>query len=265
MKIGIIGKGVVGSAIGMAFTVKGYQVAYHDTDSARSDSTANRVLEFADITFICLPTPQKRGSLECDLSAIHWFFQNHLSGSRSNLVLKSTVPIGTTRQLVKQYDTPNLVHSPEFLSVATAEQDALYPKRNIIGTPNDHVDNGCSKLLFKLYDECYQGTTTFLMSSDESEAVKLFQNSFSAVKIACFNEFYSLCEKLKLDWQEVRMALLAGEWITPWHTEVPGPDGKYGFGGACLPKDLANLIDCMEKVDVDRVVCASALTYRNDR
>ena len=81
------------------------------------------------------------------------------------------------------------------------------------------------------------------MTSDESEAVKLMQNGFSAVKIAFFNEMRCLADDRGLDWTRVMDGLLAGGWINPAHTQVPGPDGKRGFGGGCLEKDLANLID----------------------
>ena len=83
------------------------------------------------------------------------------------------------------------------------------------------------------------------MSSDESEAVKLFQNSFFAVKVAFWNECNQLASKLGLDWQVVMNAILADGRISPSHTNVPGPDGKYGFGGECLPKDLASLASQM--------------------
>ena len=85
------------------------------------------------------------------------------------------------------------------------------------------------------------------MTSDESEFVKLMQNAFSAIKIAAFNEFRSFADYQKLDWERCLAALLAGGWINPAHTNVPGPDGRRGFGGACLPKDLANLIECMNE------------------
>ena len=96
------------------------------------------------------------------------------------------------------------------------------------------------------------------------EAVKLFQNAFSAVKIATFNEFRSLADAMNLDWERCLSALLAGGWINPMHTQVPGPDG-YGFGGKCLPKDLANLIDCISKeTGQHSAVMLKAAKLRND-
>jgi UDP-glucose 6-dehydrogenase len=88
------------------------------------------------------------------------------------------------------------------------------------------------------------------MTSDESEFVKLMQNAFSAVKISFFNEMWRFANAKELDWERCLTALLAGGWVNPMHTSVPGPDGRRGFGGACLPKDLANLIQCMYDVGI---------------
>lgn len=260
MKIGIVGAGVVGSATAHAFKGHVDEVRVYDINKDRSTHSVGEVL-LTDIVFVCLPTPQKVDSLECDLSHVEKFFKYVSNTSAVNYVLRSTVPIGTTRKLREQYDLPNLVHSPEFLTARTAMEDAANPTRMIVGVPGwdkeaDEWHNDCAAMLCKLYRKVFKcreaGTVTenwtpelFVMTSDESEAVKLMQNSYSAVVIATLNEFRCLADKTGMDWDRIMQALLVSGWLAPHHTKVPGPDGKRGFGGSCLPKDLANLINCI--------------------
>lgn len=250
MRIGIVGNGVVGNATALAFADR-HEVRCYDHISDRRTHDIHETLE-SDVIFVCLPTPQKIGSLECDISGIMNFFAGRVHTANRNYVLRSTVPIGTTRMLRERYDLVNLVHSPEFLTARTAVEDAANPTRLLIGNtvpPGELWSNGnrCAELLNILYHQDWPNVPKFLMSSDESEAVKLFQNSFSAVKIAYFNEIRCLTDKLELNWDTCMSALLAGKWINSMHTDVPGPDGKRGYGGTCLPKDIANLADCIWK------------------
>lgn len=256
MRIGIIGNGVVGSATAAAF--KDYEVRITDRLRARETHQLSDVLE-CDLIFLCLPTPQKEGSLECDTSAIDGFFQHGMPArfKEVNLVLRSTVPVGYTRKAREAFGLPNLVHSPEFLTARTAVHDACNPKRMVIG---DGRLAGIPRRLTQLYQDRWPEVPVFQMTSDESEFLKLLQNSFSAVKIAFFNEAHSLSVKLDLAWERVIEALLAGGWINPMHTQVPGPDGKFGFGGSCLPKDLANLCNELLKEDLTATMTCGALT-----
>lgn len=243
MKIGIIGGGVVGRATARCFMEHG-EVKVYDVVRERATHSKEETLA-CDLVFVCLPTPQVPGSLECDVSALHVFFNGVLDyhDPSKNFVLRSTVPIGTTKRLAKEYNLPNLVHSPEFLTARCAITDAQVPARNIVGVPNGG-SNAASVTLALLYRDRFPGVPIHTMSSDESEAVKLFLNSFFAVKVAYFNEINELAEKLGLDWGRVLEGMLSDGRIAHSHTKVPGPDGKYGFGGTCLPKDLANLISC---------------------
>lgn len=272
MKIGIVGNGVVGNATARAFA--GYDVRCYDAQPSRCTHALGDVLE-SDIVFVCLPTPQRINSLACNLDYIHQFFANvrHRASfeygysQRVNYVLRSTVPIGTTKMLREKYNLPNLVHSPEFLTARTAVEDACNPTRLVIGTDGPipiGCDDSCACMLYDLYEEVFGGAgmecmpRIFVMSSNESEAVKLIQNGFSAVKIAFFNEMRTLCDAHKMDWNRVLQTVLAGGWICPMHTQVPGPDGKRGFGGACLPKDLASLVSCLRDFELRNDVCSGA-------
>lgn len=265
-KIGIVGGGVVGRAIRNAYSDK-YNVRLFDIVSERSTHSLLDALN-SDIVFLCLPTPQKPNSRELDLSAIEGFCCAH-RGYRMNFVLKSTVPIGTTRRLAKEYDLPNLVHSPEFLTERTADEDAKNPKYLIIGcTEIDYREKpyvAFAEELTSLYVERYPYAHIHHVHSDESEAIKLMVNSFFAVKVAFFNEMRSLSDSMGLDWSRVINGIRgATPFINPAHTEVPGHDGKRGFGGHCLVKDLDQMAHHLVNSHLPLYVTSGA-SLRNKR
>jgi len=257
-KLGIIGGGVVGQATARSYIEHVDQVRVYDIDPTRSTCQHPLdILEWAELIFICLPTPQNPNSLRCDTSAIDQFFASLGNIHRcNNFVIRSTVPIGYTRRCSDLFALPNLVHSPEFLTARCATVDAQIPSRNIIGLP---VGVYASKLE-GLYRARWPHVPVHTMTSNESEAVKLFQNSFFAVKVAFWNEAREFADKMKLDWERVMNAVLADGRIHPSHTTVPGPDGKFGFGGTCLPKDLANLNYCISKSGCDDYITDAALS-----
>ena len=267
MRVGIIGGGVVGRATARAFIEHVNEVRVYDVVKERRTHDLWQIVgsDACDLVFLCLPTPQKPGEMACDTSIIEGFFnemsERYTSLKGVNFVLRSTVPIGTTRKLCEKYHLPNLVHSPEFLTARCAIQDAQMPARNIVGIPRSpsgikKEKQTCTGELIQLYSKRFPGVPVHVLTSDESEAVKLFQNSFFAVKVAFWNECRALSDKLGMDWERVLEAVLADGRIGHSHTKVPGPDGKRGFGGTCLPKDLANLIQCMKD--------AGSLTFSHD-
>lgn len=254
--LGIVGGGTVGRATARAFVEHVREVRVHDTLPERRTHGLVDTLD-TDLVFVCLP--------EGEVDA----FLNLHDGYRRNFVLKSTVPIGTTRELARKYGLPNLVHSPEFLTASCSVTDAQLPARNVIGVPDAGagatLDVGihCAQVLSALYRRRFPGVPVLLMSSDESEAVKLYCNAFFAVKVSLFNEFHDLARTLGLDWGRVLAGVLSDGRISHSHTQVPGRDG-FGFGGACLPKDLAMLIDCAGMMNA--VICkAAADRNRYDR
>lgn len=249
-KIGVVGNGTVGGALARCF-MENYEVRVWDIDPNKSTHTLGDVLacgigKYPDVgvVFVCIPETEldRFFSTEPDPKSQVWGI-----GRTANLVIKSTAPVGTTKRLRKQYNLSEVVHSPEFLTARCAVTDAQLPTRNIIGEPMDNGRSNCSRALYRIYAERFPGVPIFDLSSDESEFVKLMQNSFFAVKIAFFNEAYTIANHLKLSWKHVVAALMADGRIAHSHTSVPGPDGKFGFGGACLPKDLEAYIGELQK------------------
>lgn len=261
MKVGVVGGGVVGKATARAYLEFADQVCVYDLDPNRRTHSMDDVLA-CDVVFICLPTPGgKDGRL--DLSAVERFAVtaaaycdiNHV---RPNFVLKSTVPVGTTRSLREVHGLPNLVHSPEFLTARCAQTDAMLPAQLVIGVPPGRYPQAGVAALDGLYEARFPGVPIRTMSSDESEALKLMLNGFFAIKVAYFNEARGLADRLGLDWQVLLRGILGDGRVAPYHCNVPGPDGMRGFGGSCLPKDLAQLAFHMAEQAVCSAVTAGA-------
>jgi UDPglucose 6-dehydrogenase len=251
MRIGVVGGGVVGRATARCW-MEFAEVRVYDVRPERATHTLGGVLA-CDLIFLALPTPGKPdGTL--DVSALDEFFRgadwpydSEHDYRDSNYVLRSTVPIGTTFRLRKEFGLVNLVHSPEFLTSRCAVADAQNPAQLLIGIPRswtfDPEKDGCWSALRGLYLRRFPGVPIRVMSSDESEFVKLALNSLFAIKVSAFNELHSLAGALSLDWGAVRAGILGDGRIAHSHTQVPGPDGRFGWGGDCLPKDAAQLLD----------------------
>jgi UDP-glucose 6-dehydrogenase len=248
MKIGVIGGGVVGKATARTYLEFAEEVRVYDQDPTRRTVDLWNLPLQCDIVFVCLPE-----------TALDGYFGSpgiQELGRDVNFVLKSTVPVGTTRRLAETYKLPNLVHSPEFLTARCAEADARLPARNIVGLVKRDAP-----WLINLYRQRFPGIPVLAMTSDESEAVKLMTNAYYAVKVAFFNEARTLADARGLDWERVRAGVLSGGVIGEHHTRVPGPDGQRGFGGACLVKDLEHFIKAFQ----DDIPPESAPKLRTDK
>lgn len=255
MKIGVVGGGTVGRATARCWLEHCDEVRVWDVIKNRRTHSRDEVYK-CDIVFICVPG-----------NAVEEIIRGVASFQPAALILKSTVPIGTTRRLAEKYDLPNFVHSPEFLTERCALTDVQIPARNIVGDP--FPSQQYRDFFNEFYMQRFPGVPVLWMTSDESEAVKLFTNGFFATKIAYFNEVHALANKLSLDWESIRAGILSDGRIAHSHTQVPGPDGKFGFGGKCLPADLDTLIKHLVGEDlpdaigsIPGAVCLAA-RYRN--
>lgn len=258
LKIGVVGHGFVGQAVSNGFMKYADEVRVHDIDPERNQDSLEEVLN-CDFVFVCLPTPydKERRSMRCDLSAVDGFFSS-VAGSDTLFILKSTVPVGTTIRLSKQYNLKNIVHSPEFLTAANHLQDFLVPHRNVIGCIGDPLESGPGQKVKELYEDRFPGCSVYMMDSNESEMVKYVANCFLAVKVAFFNEMHLACKFFGADYETVLNAVVQDPRIGESHTAVPGPDGKFGFGGTCFPKDINSLMRQMEDACISPYVLTGA-------
>jgi len=239
--IGVVGNGFVGGAIVQGFsTFK--DVYVYDNDTNKSVDSLDKVLG-ANYVFVCLPTPMVSAEGgECNLSIIENFFSSVEYKENQVFILKSTVPVGTTKRLREEYGLPNIIHCPEFLTARTARVDFICSSRSIVGGEALYALKVKS-----LLEERFPGTPVYLTTSDESELIKYASNCFFATKIMFFNEIRLLCDELELDWDNVIQGIIADGRIGQSHFQVPGHDGEYGFGGACFPKDVNAMIKTMEE------------------
>jgi len=161
-------------------------------------------------------------------------------------IIKSTVPIGTTRKYAEKYELLSIAHNPEFLTARNAVLDFANAERTVIGG-NEYAVRDASNFYWRFFHE----TPVIQMTSDESEAVKYFSNTFLAYKVAYFNKIFDMCEKVGMDYNNVVKGVTADSRIGKSHTKVPGIDNDRGFGGTCFPKDLNSLIVQMESAGIN--------------
>ena len=252
MRLGIVGNGVVGHATARVF-MEHHEVLVYDILSGKATHKLGEVME-CDLVFLCLPTPMDATSLAPDVSIIESFCAAHRNRV-TPIAIRSTVPVGTTARLADVFNLPGLVHNPEFLTARCAVTDAHLPSRNIVGGPQ----SAASVKFMRLYRDRFPGTPCLHMSSNDSEAVKYATNTFFAVKVALMNELRAFADKAGIKWENLLAGLLADGRIAYSHTKVPGPDGRRGFGGTCLPKDLAGMIHQMEALGLSAAVCRAAM------
>lgn len=253
--IGIVGNGFVGNALYQNIKAK-YKTKIYDIIKQKSLNTLEEVLD-SDIIFVCLPTPMKsaEGS-ECNLSIIQNFFNSIPSNSKPLFVIKSTVPIGTTRELKNKRTDLKIVHNPEFLTARNAVEDFSKSNRNIVGGSKQD-----SELLLTFFNDFFPNALNINVDYEESEMIKYFSNTFLATKVAFFNLIFDMCEKNNFNYQNIVLGITSDERIGLSHTSIPGPDGDRGFGGTCFPKDINALIYTFKNMNLDCSILEEVWKY----
>ena len=157
-----------------------------------------------------------------------------------------------------------LIHNPEFLTARTAFDDFHNQTHIVLGHSINTTIEDLEKLK-EIYTFGFPNAEYSLCTSNESESMKIFCNSFYSVKIQFFNELYLLCnsKELNCDYNKVKNMMLKNNWINPMHTQVPGTDGKLSYGGYCFTKDTKALLEFMKKNNTHHLVLESTIKEKN--
>lgn len=238
MKIGIIGVGFVGGATAEVFKEK-HELILYDKYKENLNKVPEKLSE-AEVIFICVPTPMM-SSGEIDYSSIHNSLEllDKVTKDKKHkpiIVIRSTAVSGTTEDLNKKYPF-NFAFNPEFLKEKTALEDMKNTDRVVLGVSSNEDYN---KLL-ELYKSIFPNAKYIQVDTKTAEMIKYAANIMLTGQIALANEIYQICEASGVDYNEVKETILLDDRIAK-NIDVPGPDGEFGFGGKCFPKDLNALI-----------------------
>tara|TARA_Y100000768_G_scaffold122575_1_gene90662 strand:- start:8683 stop:9561 length:879 start_codon:yes stop_codon:yes gene_type:complete len=258
-KIGIIGKGFVGSAVAHGFSdSSGYsaQIKIYDKDPSRSLNSLEETVNDSDFIFISVPTPA-RGSGNIDLSIVESLIKDIelVNKNEKNIILlRSTVTPGTTEKMVNNFPSLRFVFNPEFLTERSATFDFLNQSRIILGGNNENTSK-----VANLYKDRFGNHLPVIQTSFQTaELIKYMNNLFFATKVSFLNEMFKVAEKVDADWNEAIEGFILDGRVAHSHVNVPGPDGKFGFGGSCFPKDIQAFISFGEEIGVDMQVLKGA-------
>jgi len=239
MNIGIIGQGFVGNAVYQKFK-NFFNVYTFDLVSELCNSTYDELINKCKIIFVCIPTPMnKDGSCNIDLVREVLFRINH--ETKAIVVNKSTVIPGTTKIFNDQFKNLEIVFNPEFLTERNAVEDFNNQERIILGGPRPATTE-----LKQIYSIVFPNAYVIKTGSRHAEMIKYFTNCFLANKVSFANEMHELCTALDLDYDKVVEYATLDNRLGNSHWAVPGPDGDFGFGGHCFPKDLSAIIKMTE-------------------
>tara|TARA_Y100001970_G_scaffold250206_1_gene321689 strand:+ start:8239 stop:9114 length:876 start_codon:yes stop_codon:yes gene_type:complete len=261
-KIGIIGRGFVGSAVAQGFSqAVGYnaEIRIFDKDPLKKIDSLEDVVKHSEFVFISVPTPSNQdGSINLDIleACLEEIDQtaNKLNAYEAIYLIRSTVVPGTTRKFQAKFKNLKFVFNPEFLTERSANFDFISQTRFVLGGEKNNVSK-----VRDLYKDRFGKSVSIIETDYESaELIKYVCNTFFATKVSFLNEMKLVAAKVDANWEDVMEGFLRDGRVGNSHSQVPGPDGKLGFGGSCFPKDIQALINFGNSIDVDLAVLKGA-------
>ena len=240
INIGIIGFGFVGSSVAYGFSPQtGFDQAklrIFDKNPAKSTHSLNEVLDESDFIFLSVPTPSNvDGSISLSiLESVLGEVNAHGTKDDSVVLVRSTVIPGTTRVFQEKYNNITLVFNPEFLTERSAKFDFINQARFILGGEPKNTSKVAELFRIRFGDS----TPTIQTNFETAEFIKYMNNCYFATKVSFMNEMRLIADKSNVDWNVAVDGFVRDGRIGHSHVSVPGPDGKFGFGGSCFPKDM---------------------------
>ena len=250
--IGIIGKGFVGTAVAHGFSQGvGYDanIYIYDKDPSKSQNTLYEVVDNSNFIFVSVPTPSnKDGSINLDVVDDVLDEINKIESTNDPIVLlRSTIVPGTSKIFQEKYPNVRIVFNPEFLTERSAVFDFLSQTRYVLGG-----DESDTNKVAELYRDRFGQTISIIETDFQSaELIKYVCNCFFATKVSFMNEMREISDKVDADWNTVVEGFVRDGRVGHSHINVPGPDGKFGFGGSCFPKDVQAMIEFFKKNNIE--------------
>ena len=258
--IGIAGLGFVGGSIYKSLTIKGVPVVGYDKYKINFKNF--EPLLTSTFIFLALPTLYSEEHTEFDKTILETVCNQLMEKKYKGVVIiKSTVEPGTSEKLANKYNL-KIIHNPEFLTARTALHDFQNQTHIVLGKTSLCSQEDLN-VVKKFYIKYWNNAEFSFATSQETEAMKLACNTFYAVKVQYFNELYFMCQNLKINFDIVKTMMLKNKWINPMHTNVPGPDGLFSYGGACFPKDSSAMLQIMKKQNGIFGIVDSCIKERN--
>jgi UDPglucose 6-dehydrogenase len=261
-RIGIVGRGFVGGAMYENFK-DCFEVAVWDSvEEKRTLNSFESFVDWSDIIFVCVPTPMKENG-QCDVSIVEDVVAKIANlDRRKYVVIKSTVTPGTTERLAELH---NMVigFNPEFLTEANSYNDFRHQPLIILGSDNTGLGTVMAQLYYEFNAKVDNVAHVIQRSTKEAELFKYLANCFLATKVIFANEFKKLCDTVNVDYGRIAEVAVLDKRLGHTHWRVPGPDGQYGFGGSCFPKDTSALLAYADEIGTTLWMLTEA-TYIND-
>jgi UDPglucose 6-dehydrogenase len=223
-----------------------------------------KAVNSSDIIFICVGTPNKKGTLKVNLSYVYKAVKEVISVSKNKkiIVTKSTVPVGTGDEIEKILIKKNkkkfvAISNPEFLREGEAIRDFRYPDRIVIGSNDKKIYKTMKSLYMPLINK---GAKFFTTSRRGAELIKYASNAFLATKITFINEIANLCEKTDINVEDISLGMGLDKRIGSRFLRA-GP----AYGGSCFPKDTKGLVSAGEKNKIDLSVVKAVIKSNINR